>query len=145
MANVRSAPTRQDTFTVIVHLNGVSLGVWDKKSGGRLDSDEVKYYPGGMASPISLGGRVNPDDVTLQRNYDRKDDHDKIDTLYNAVGKGQVTVSQRPMDKDGNLYGRPIIWTGILKSIMVPDVDSEATGPALIEMVVAVQGTPAAV
>src|SRR4051812_6328274 len=109
---VRNAGTRQDTFTVIVTLNGNSLGIWDKKSGGEVDSEENKYYPGGMQPPQDLGGKVTPGNVTCSRLYDRHDDHDKINTLLNAVGKGSMTVSQRPMDVNGNPYGRPIIYRG---------------------------------
>jgi hypothetical protein len=129
-----------------VHLNGNSLGVWDKKTGGELDSDEVTYYPGGMVPRISLGGRVNPGNVTLQRIYDRFDDHDKINTLLHAVGRGTVIVSQRPLDIDGNPHpGKAIHWTGKLKRVQVPDVDSEATGAALIEIEVTIHGNPEAV
>lgn len=141
---VRNAGTRQDTFRVIVHLNGNSFGVWDKKSGGELDSDETRYSPGGMLPQISLGGRKQTGNVTLSRLYDRKDDHDRINTLFNAVGKGKVTISQRPMDPDGNAYGRPIIYNGTLKRVTVPDVDSESSTAAMIEIEVTVSGYPAA-
>lgn len=142
---VRDAGTRQDTWTIRVNLNGVPLGIWDKKTGGELDSDELKYHPGGMVPPISLGGKKTVGNITLTREYDRRDDHDKINTLLNAVGRGDVTVSQRPMDFDGNEYGRPIIYKGTLKRVNLPDVDSEGTGASLYEMEVTVAGYPAAI
>lgn len=141
----RSAGTRQDTFQILVHLNGNSLGQWDKKTGGEVDSDENKYYPGGMQPPQDLGGRVTPGNVVLQRLYDRVDDHDKIQTLINAVGKGTVTVSQRPMDPNGNPYGKPIIWTGKLKRVNTPDVDGESSSAALYEIEVSVSNAPVSV
>jgi len=141
---VRDSGTRQDTFSVIVQLNGNTLGVWDKKTGGELDSDDIKYYPGAMAKVQSLGGRVTPGNLVLQRLYDRQDDHDKINTLFNAVGRGKVKVTQRPLDLDGNGYGKRIVWTGKLKRVNVPDADSEATAAALIEIEVSVDGAPVA-
>jgi|SRR5262245_30577241 len=140
----RQAGTRQDTFVVRLIVQGNSFGIWDKKTGGELDSDEVKYYPGGMNKVVSLGGRLTPGNITLQRLYDRVDDHDRINTLLNTVGKGNITVSQRPMDLNGQPYGKTIYWTGRLKRVLVPDVDSEATSAALIEVEISTDGIPQA-
>src|SRR5215831_18695795 len=126
----RTHGTRQDMFVVRLTVEGNSFGIWDKKTGGELDSDEVKYYPGGMNLPVTLGGKVTPGNLTLQRLYDRLDDHDRINDLFNAVGRGKVSVSQRPMDLNGDGYGKPVIWTGKLKRVLVPDVDSESTTAA---------------
>jgi len=121
----------------------LDLGAFDKKTGGELDSDEVTYYPGGMVPRISLGGRVNPGNLTLQRIYDRLDDHVHIARMLKAVGRGRVRVTQRPMDIDGNLSPQKAVhWSGVLKRVQVPDVDSEATGAALLEIEVTVHGNP---
>jgi hypothetical protein len=141
----RTAGTRQDTWIVRVSLNNSPLGVWDKKSGGSLDSDDIKYYPGGMVPPLSLGGKRTTDNVTLQRLYDRYDDHDKINTLFNAVGKGQIKISQRPMDPDGHEYGKSIQYAGTLKKVQVPDTDSESTTAAMVEIEVGISGYPTTV
>src|SRR5215471_5040468 len=110
VANPRVQGTRQDTFIIRVELNHVPMGIWDKKTGGALDSDDVKYYPGGMADPISLGGKRTTDNVTLQRNYDRVDDHTHIQAWIDAVGKGLVSIHQTPMDADKNPYPPAITW-----------------------------------
>jgi len=145
MAEIRDAGTRQDTWVIRVHLNGVSFGVWDKKTGGELDSDDIKYYPGGMVPPIMLGGKKTTGNVTLQRNYDRIDDHGKINTLLAAVSSGKVTISQRPMDVDGHEIGSSIIYTGKLKRVNVPDTDSESQTASLYEIEVTINGYPSAV
>jgi hypothetical protein len=144
MPPVRNAGTRQDTFVLRVHLKGVPLGVWDKKTGGAIDSDDIKYYPGGMQPPIALGGKKTTDNITLQRNYDRHDDHDKINTILNAVG-GIITIAQRPMDPDGNEYGKTVTWAGRLKRVEVPDVDSESTTASLVTIEAVIDGYPQAV
>jgi hypothetical protein len=53
-----TAPTREDTWLVSLSIDGRDLEVWDKLSGGEVDSDESKYRPGGMAAEISLGGTI---------------------------------------------------------------------------------------
>jgi len=142
---LRDAGTRQDTWIITVHLDGVSFGIWDKKTGGEVDSDDIKYYPGGMLPPIMLGGKVTTGNVTLQRLYDRIDDHGKINTLMAAAGRGNVTVAQRPMDPDGNPVGKAITYTGVLKRVSPPDTDSESTTAALYEIEATINGTPSAV
>lgn len=143
-APLRTAGTRQDTWIIRLHMDGVSLGVWDKKSGGELDSDEIIYYPGGMVPPITLGGKMTTSNVTLSRNYDRVDDHDKINALLAAVSKGKLTISQKPMDQDGLEYGRAITYNGILKRVGIPEVDSESTSACMIEIEATVMGYPVA-
>jgi hypothetical protein len=139
---VRDNGARQDTWNVILTVAGHNFGVWDKKTGGELDSDEVKYYPGGMAQAQSLGGRVTPGNITLQRLYDRDDDDQYIQVLFNVVGKGKAVVTQRALNIDGKGYGKHIVWTGKLKRVLFPDVDSEATSAAMIEVEITTDGTP---
>lgn len=143
--NLPTEGTRQDMFAITLEVAGNDFGYWDKKTGGELDSDEVKYYPGASSEAVSLGGRVTPGNLTLQRLYDRKDDHDRINDLLSVVGKGSVKVTQRPLDKDGNGYGKRVVWTGTLKRVLIPDVDSEATSAALLEVEITTAGRPAAI
>jgi hypothetical protein len=146
-----AGPTREDTYAISVTVfrpdNStvpIIKGIWDKMSGGEIDSEETIYHPGGMEDPVSLGGRKSVGNVTLTRLYRLGRDHDAIQSLINAVGKSKVTISKQPLDIDGNVYGRPIVYNGILKRISPPDTDSEASGAGLIEMEVTVDGFPSA-
>ena len=141
---IHTSPARQDTWNVGLHINGNSYGLWDKKTGGELDSDEVVYYPGGMGPRVSLGGRVTPGNVTLQKLYDGIYDDDKIDDLLNAVGRGDAIVTQRALDLNGKPYGKKVVWSGKVKRVLVPDVDSEGTGAAMLEIEITVEGRPQA-
>lgn len=145
MAAVREAGTRQDTFVVRLTVNGVSFGVWDKKSGGELDSESTLYYPGNMRDAQDLGGRATPGAITLSRNYDRVDDHDRVNTYLTGVGKAKCTVGITPLDENGNEHGKTIIWNGRLKRVSTPDVDSESSSAAMIEVEIVVRGKPAAI
>lgn len=143
-------PTRQDTFLVSVQVQDMSTqkmvdyGVWDKMTGGDLDSQDVQYRPGGMGPPISLGGPRTTNNVTVSRLYRLNRDHTKLAKLLAAVGGGKMTVSKQPLDIEGNTFGRPIVLNGRLKSVKHPDVDSEANAAALIELEMTVEGYPAA-
>lgn len=147
----RGGPTRQDTYTVTVTVfrpdnPAVAMikGVWDKMSGGEIDSEESKYHPGGMGDPVSLGGRKTVGNVTVQRLYRLGRDHDALQSLINAVGKSKVTVAKQPMDIDANVYGDPIVYNGTLKRVSPPDVDSEGSDGGIIELEITVDGYPTA-
>ena len=146
MDGPRVSPTRQDTFVVHMKCAGVRTGVWDKKTGGDADSDELKYHPGGMVPAISLGGKKVPANIVLQRNYDKIADHDNINFLLNHVGRGECHVHQRPLGFDGNPYGAKggVVWIGTLKRVTIPDVDSEGNAAAMLEVEITIATNPSA-
>jgi hypothetical protein len=141
---------REDTASIQLRIqvpgnsSYTDYGIWDKRSGGELDSEETTYYPGAMADRISLGGRVVPGNNTLQRLFKGDRDQKQLATLYHCVGKAKVTVTEQPLDIDGNAYGHPIVWSGILKKVASPNRDSESNNAALIEIEISTVGRPTA-
>jgi hypothetical protein len=134
--------SRQDQYAVTLTVDGVLLGVFDALEGGEVDSEETRYKPGGMGAPISLGGSVEVGNLTLSRLYVLNRDHDRIHWLSRA-GKGACVVSRQPLDVDGNAYGRPLVYTGTLKAITPPEVDSESSDAAKLELEITPAGTVA--
>lgn len=143
-------PQREDTAAISVRIKFVGdsgftdTGIWDKRSGGDVDSEETKYYPGGMKDPISLGGRITPGNNTLSRLFEGSRDQNILGRLFAAAGKAEVIVAEQPMDIEGAAYGRPIVWTGRLKKVTPPPRDSESNNAALIEIEVSTEGRPTA-
>jgi len=120
-------------------------GVWDKKTGGSVDSEDYKYKPGGMAAQVSLGGTRNIEDVTLTRLYRHERDHLRFQNLINWTGRAECIVSQFILDVDGNVFGSPIVWRGKLKTTTPPEHDSESNDPAFIELVISPTNDPVVV
>lgn len=148
-------PTRADTFEVQVKVQDVTnktirvmmdLGTFDKRSGGQKDSESNIYYPGGMADPVSLGGRATTDNIVVSRLYRIVRDHVQLSQkLLAGVGKADMEVYQYPLDLDGNLDPniKPIVWVGTLKRTTLPEHDSSSSGdPAMIELEMTVDGFP---
>jgi hypothetical protein len=81
--------------------------------------------------------------VTLSRLYVLNRDHDRIHWLISRAGKGTCVVSRQPLDVDGNAYGRPLVYTGTLKAVTPPEVDSESSDAAKIELEITPAGTVA--
>lgn len=142
--------TRADTYRVNVHVQNirsgamVNLGVFDKLTGGALDSEEYKYKPGGMGPTASLGGSKTTDNVVVSRLYRLGRDHDYVQTLFDGVGKAKVIVTKQPLDTDANVYGKPIVYNGVLKRVTTPEHDSESSSAGLIELEVSPEGEPVA-
>lgn len=128
--------SRTDQYSVSVALDGRDLGIWDKLTGGDLDSNETKYKPGAMGAGISLGGTQMVPDVVVSRLYVLDRDHAQNPMIRARVGKGRVTVTKQPLDVDGNVYGRPLVYTGRLKTLNFPDADSEGNAAALVALTV---------
>lgn len=141
-----AGPTRKDTFKVSVFVEDMTWTdrIWDKKTGGGVDSEETKYYPGGMVPPVSLGGRRTVENLVVSRLYRHERDHLIVGDLLDKVGKAKMSVQQLPMDINGNemVGGSAIIWRGILKRVTVPEHDSESNDAALLELEMSVEGYP---
>jgi hypothetical protein len=123
-----AAPTREDTWLLTVNVDGRDLGVFDTLSGGELDSEESKYQPGGMAAEISLGGRKTIGNVTIGRYCDR-------------TRAARITIGQTPLDPMGARAGEPLTYTGTLKTVTPPDVDSTGTDAAQLTLEATIDGT----
>jgi len=134
--------SRQDQSAVTVSIDEVDYGIWDKKDGGEVDSEESKYKPGGMGKPVSLGGSQETGNVTVSRLYDLERDHPEIVTLMSKAGKGRMVVKDQPLDPDGNPFGDPVVWRGIVKTVTPPERDSESSDPAMVEIEMSTEGIP---
>lgn len=132
--------SRQDQYDVSVSLDGRNLGTFDKMTGGNIDSTETKYKPGAMAPQISLGGSIEVGNITVSRLYVLGRDHPLVPLLKQAVGRGSVVVKKQPLDVNANPFGQPVVYTGILKQLTLPEADSESTSAALMEIEVSSAG-----
>lgn len=141
-------PTREDTYLLNVQVehpvngNMINYGTFDKMTGGELSSSATQYRPGGMGAPISLGGHKSTANVVVSRLYRLERDHSNIQQLLNAVGRCRMVVTKQPLDIEGNSYGKPIVWGGVLDRVKVPDVDSESQTAGLLELEMVVEGYP---
>ena len=135
--------SRVDQFDIGVSVDGIDLGTFDKMSGGEADSEETTYKPGAMGARVSLGGSQNIGTITLSRLYDLTRDHLIVHWLIARAGKGWVVIKKKSLDVDGNVFGRPLVYTGRLKLVHPPDPDSEGSDAAQLELEVTPAGTVA--
>jgi hypothetical protein len=135
--------SRVDQYAITVKVDDRPLGVWDKLTGGEVDSEETTYKPGAMGARVSLGGSVNIGNITVSRNYVLNRDHLQVHWLIGRAGKGWIVVKKQPLDVDRNPYGRALVYQGRLKQVNPPEVDSEGADAAMIELEMTPVGTVA--
>lgn len=135
---------RQDQYSIHVIVDQEDTGVWDKMSGGMVDSEETKYKPGGMAPSKTLGGTRDTETLTVSRLYELERDHNGlVQRLLAGAGRLRVVVNKQPLDPNGSPFGNPLTYAGVLKSCSPPEVDSESSDAALLAIEVTVEGEPA--
>lgn len=133
---------RQDQWSNTVTIDGKPMGVWDTLSGGESDSDSTTYRPGGMGPQVSLGGPRTIGALTLGRLISRPD-WEFMHNLMNRTGQARAVVSRQPLDEDGNPWGRPLTYTGTVKTCTPGDTDSNSSDAQVWEIVVTPEGSVA--
>lgn len=130
--------SREDQFNITVTVNRGGdvrdLGTFDSFSGGEIDSEETKYWPGGMQNQISLGGRRTVGNVTVGRLYDLTRDHPLMGWLIGGVGKADVVITKTSLNVDAVAQRGSLVYSGKLKAVTPPDHDSESNDAAQWEM-----------
>lgn len=126
--------SRQDQYRVTVTIDGENTGVWDKVTGFESDSSETKYKPGGLGPEVPLGGTVSVSNGNVSRLYDLNRDHQNVKRWLAKVGKADIIVNKQPLTVDGVVFGDPLVYTGKLKMVSPPEVDSESSDAALLEI-----------
>jgi hypothetical protein len=138
---------RSDLFSVAVTATDPAtgesrqIGLWDGLSGGELDSEETVYNASGGVR-VSLGGKTTPGNVVLKRLYDLTRDNPNEAFMLALVGRGDISVSKQPTNSAYAASGRPMSYLGTLKRYTPPEVDSDSSDPAMVEIEVTVKGNP---
>lgn len=138
---------RKDQFRIHIRLDpsgaNHDLGVWDTFGGGAVDSDELKYKPGGMAPELSLGGQITVNNFTAQKLFDSEHDQNVIKLLIASVGRKEVVGKKQVLDEDGNVFsdGNALVYRGVLKTFTPPEHDSNSNDAAVGIMEVSSAGT----
>jgi hypothetical protein len=135
---------RRDQYLINVYVDYPQLGdlgTFDTLTGGEVDSEELKYRPGGMAAAVSLGGTKTINNVVVGKMFEYDTDLPKVHQLAKAVGRATVTVTKVHLDVDKNPYGTRVVYTGKLKTVSLPEVDSESSEAGIMTLEVSCNGT----
>ena len=133
---------RSDTWLNTVSIDGGPSITFDTFKGGDNDSTATNYRPGGMKALKVVGGQSTVSPITMDKSLEMETDWLVIGQLIRAsVGKSTVAVSRQLLDADGNPYGTPLQYSGILKQVMPGDTDSNKGDPQIWTIVITPAGT----
>lgn len=132
---------RQDQATISVGTPNLRNGglpfvvSWAMLEGGDLESEDTKVRPGGMQPQKNLGGPTTRTDATVSRPY-TPELHRRIVDLENYSGNGAMNIKWTILDSTGSAAGNPTVTIdGILKNVTRPNWDANATGAAMLALV----------
>lgn len=137
-----STYNRVDQIRTTAILDGQPLGEFAVRSGGQVTSEETKFRPAAMSAQVSIGGPQTVDNVTISRHFDPLRDGAILRTARARAGRGRMTISDQPLDTDGNVFGVPVgVWTGTLMRVAGPEPDANSSDPAMLEIEITPDGT----
>lgn len=119
-----------------VTIDGDDWGIFDSWKGGESDSNETRHRPGGMGVERSLGGMLTIGNATIERNYELERDHAKAHNfqVQGRAGKARIVAQRQRLDLDGNPFGEPATYTGIVKTLTPPESDSMSDDAAMLSI-----------
>jgi hypothetical protein len=128
----------QQQFLITVVVDGATLGVFDTLTGGDALANEVKHRPGGMGNEESLVSLPSYSPVMVTREYKRERDHELLRSLTGKGGRVTASVSEQPLDDEGNVWGKPTVYSGRFLGVKRGDADSTGEQPRMLELDISV-------
>jgi hypothetical protein len=122
----------QDQYHVTVTVDGNPIGTFDSRSGGETTAEVGKRNTGEGLKVYRA--KPTTGDVTVVRGYERERDHELARRLRGRVGKATMVISEQPLDDDGNAWGAPTTWTGVLSGVNGGDSDADSADPRDLEL-----------
>lgn len=121
-------------FHITANVDGAPLGTFDTHSGGDGVSKEVKHRPGGMGSEVTYVSLPSFTTLTISRVLERTRDWELERSLIAKAGRVGASVSLQPLDDDGHVWGKPLVYYGRFLGVKPPKADSNADTVAMWEL-----------
>ena len=127
-------PATELQALVTAVVDGQPLGVFDKRTGGDMAATESKYRPGGMGPEKSYTSLPSAASLTVSRVFENERDVELMRALQAKAGRVSGSVSEQPLDADGNAYGAPITFSGLFLGVKWGNMDSTSNTPRQVEL-----------
>ena len=126
----------EQQWKISVSINGTSIDLFDKFTGGDVMSSPNKHRPGGMGPEVTYFSLPTYSDITVTRVYEFQRDHSLVGTLHGLVGLAEMEVSMTPLDANGVAWNPGAIrtYTGRLIGVKDGGTDSNSTAPRMFEL-----------
>lgn len=121
-------------FLISVNIDGTDFGIFDSRKGGDAQAKVTKHRPGGMGPEVSYPALPTYSDLTVSRVFNPVHDLELIRGLEAKAGRVQMTVTEQPLDADGNVFGNPLVYSGTFSNLKLGQVDSTSEKVRMYEL-----------
>lgn len=133
-------PSTEMESLVTAVVDGQSIGVFDTRQGGDNVGTEVKHRPGGMGPEKTYVSLSSPTTVTISRVFENARDFELFRRLQAIAGRNRPgSVTEQPLDGDGNAYGQPLTYSGGFLGVKWGNVDSNSSTARMAELDFSIQ------
>jgi hypothetical protein len=130
---LEQAATEQN-YLITVVVNGQALGVFDTFSGGDAAAPSVQHRPGGMGPQVSYATLAKFSPITVSRVLEPARDWELLRSLTQIGGRVDASMTEQPLDADGNPFGAPKTYTGQFLGVKSGKVDSTSDALRMFEI-----------
>lgn len=124
----------EQASSITVVVDGQVLGIFDSYSGGEPTAKSNKHRPGGMGAEVSYGSLPSWSDISVSRVYQTDRDWELERTLVTKAGRVSFSMTEQPLDPDGNSYGNPKTWSGRFLGVKPGKADSTSEAVRMWEI-----------
>lgn len=121
-------PQSQTRYLTTVIMGGRLIpGNWSM-SGGRVTAESIPDRTPGVPFPAAAGGDKTIEAVTFGTRVNLAQHTDELRTyIANQAGvEDNTSVNRKPLDKNGNPFGKGRTWVGTLTSAPEEETDPNA-------------------
>jgi hypothetical protein len=124
----------EQNFLLTVVVDGQSLGTFDSFSGGDATAKSIKHRPGGMGPEVNYASLPVFSALTVSRVLEPARDWELIRTLNQKAGRVNASMTEQPLDADGNPWGNPKVYSGAFRGVKPGKVDSTSDNLRMFEV-----------
>jgi hypothetical protein len=111
---------------VTLYVDGIGhLGSWQTRKGGETTVNPATFREGGMGPLRTIAALPTYTDLTLTRVYTKADVETCADLIQQS-GRVQCSVTEQPLDEEGNAFGAPRVYRGRVTSVKPGDYDANS-------------------
>lgn len=124
----------EQNFLLTIVVDGQVLGTFDSYSGGDPAAKSVKHRPGGMGPEKSYATLPSYSDITASRVLEPQRDWELIRQLTQKAGRVDASMTEQPLDADGNVWGNPKTFAGTFLGLKPGKADSTSDAVRMVEL-----------
>lgn len=118
---------KQYDAKVTASVDGEDLGVFDSHTPPEIGSETGTYRPGGAREAIATRGLRSVGTTTVAKAISGREEYERYKRIQARAGRAEMTVTEQPLDANGDPYGQATIYTGILNQVVISEYSSEGT------------------